>query len=170
LKRISGTGNPPSPLGCRPKKKWLKSPIWETIVCGGGGNPNVVLVSQPTFDITVATLQNLKVGSKLGDDNINSYFKLLGERNLNCLFLNTFFVAKLMTKNYRYTDVKRWKRKWGVPNIFDQSVVCLVYESGMYYNLASLDGSVRIPSQSFDENIDMIEAEIRTWFRAALTM
>mmetsp|Transcript_31323 Transcript_31323/g.57426 ORF Transcript_31323/g.57426 Transcript_31323/m.57426 type:complete len:408 (-) Transcript_31323:23-1246(-) len=81
------------------------------------GDPQEVVVSKFSVDLTRSQLSCLAPCSWLNDEVVNFYCKLLQERcdqahtGPSCWFTNTFFWPKLAGqdgKTYSYKDVKRW--------------------------------------------------------------
>mmetsp|Transcript_51803 Transcript_51803/g.123273 ORF Transcript_51803/g.123273 Transcript_51803/m.123273 type:complete len:431 (-) Transcript_51803:14-1306(-) len=102
------------------------------------GDPNEVLVSKFSVDVTRQQLACLLPCTWLNDEVVNFYCKLLQERRdqdpkgPSCWFTNTFFWPKLAGqdgKTYSYKDVKRWTIRAKV-DIFEKDYVIFPMNMG----------------------------------------
>mmetsp|Transcript_60352 Transcript_60352/g.106070 ORF Transcript_60352/g.106070 Transcript_60352/m.106070 type:complete len:394 (-) Transcript_60352:70-1251(-) len=91
-----------------------------------GRSSNDIVIDKFNIDITVSKISCLKPGTWLNDEVVNFYMCMLQERDQKLCeasngqrmpshYFNSFFISKLLeNRQYTYSNVKRWSKKFDV--------------------------------------------------------
>ena len=98
----------------------------------------------PETDITLHSLLTLRPQKQLNDEVINSFFKLLQQKETQSTYMNTYFYTKLTdhghTNKYCYINVRNWSKNYPNKNLFNSTYLYIpIHVDDIHWSLVHVD-------------------------------